>query len=180
MSNNSSPFKKILSKIHDIGVIGRIMLIVGILLCVLLSFYWDFKLQPFIIREEIYTLDTGTVTFSLAPEFILAIVGIFVFYVGYKLYARKKWGGKARVSSIESQRELIAKFILAVSLGIVGIWYTYSQFSTKGIGDYHIPRVVSVATGSLALQVNAVIALLLLVVLVIEIRIRYEKSSAEG
>jgi len=172
MSNRLSRFKKILSKIRDIGVIGRIMLIVGMLISVLLWFYWDFKLQPFIIKE-IYTLDTGTVIFSLAPEFILAIVGIFVFYVGYKLYTRKRWGGKARVSSIESQRELVAKFVLAVSLGIVGIWYTYSQFSTKGIWDYHIPHVAKAATSSLALQVNAIIALILLVILVIEIRIRY-------
>ena len=175
MSNIPSRFKKILSKIRDAcmqaGVIGRIMLIVGVLISVLLSFYWDFKLQPFIIKE-IYTLDTGTVTFSLAPEFILAIVSIFVFYVGYKLYTRKKWGGKAAVSSIESQRELVAKYILAISLGIVSIWYTYSQFSTKGIWDYYIPHIAKAATSSLALQVNAIIALILLVILVIEIRIR--------
>jgi len=179
MPNHPSLFGKIMNKIGNKGVLGRIMLIVGMLLSILLSFYWDFKLQPFRIKE-IYTLDTGTVTFSLSPDFILAMVGIFVFYVGYKLYARKKWGGEARVSSIESQRELAAKFILAVCLGIVGIWYTYNQFSTKGIWDYHIPHVVKAATGSLALEVNAVIALLLLVILVIEIRIRYEKSSAEA
>lgn len=179
MSNNPSVFKKLLSKIGNISVIGRIMLIVGVLLSILLSFYWDFNLQPFNIKE-VYTLDTGTVSFSLAPEFILAIVAIFVFYIGYKLYARKKWGGKARVSSIEGPRELVAKFILAICLGVVGIWYTYSQFSTKGIWDYHIPDVAKAATGSLALEVNAVIALLLLVILVIEIRIRYETSSAEG
>ena len=35
MSNHPSPFKKILSKIRDIGVIGRIMLIVGMVLSVL-------------------------------------------------------------------------------------------------------------------------------------------------
>lgn len=170
---------KILSKIADIAIIGRILLIVGVLLSVLLAFYWDFRLQPLIIKE-IYTLDTGTVTLALAPEFIISIVGILVFYTGYSLYSRKKWSGEARLSSIESGREILAKSILVVCLAVVGIWYTYSQFSTRGLWDYHVPNVVKVATGSLALEVNALIALLLLITLVIEVRIRYEKSVPDG
>jgi len=165
--------KKVLRKISSIAVLGRILLIVGVLLSLMLSFYWDFKVQPFEIKS-IWTLDTGLVTFWLAPEFLLALVGIFVFYVGYTLYARKKWGGEAKTSSIESGRELVAKFISVVCIGIVGIWYTCTQFRTAGIWDYHVPNVVKVATGSFVLQINIILAVLLLVILVIEIRIRYE------
>jgi len=156
---------------YKIGILGRILLIVGVSLSLMLSFYWDFRMQPFNIKE-IWTLDTGFVTISLAPEFLLALVGISVFYVGYKLYAPKKWGGEAKISSIESRVELVAKFISVVCIGIVGIWYMYTQFRTVGIWDYHIPNVVKVATGSLVLQISAILALLLLVILVIEIRIR--------
>ena len=166
-------FKKVLKKICSIAVLGRILLIVGVSLSLMLSFYWSFEMQPFKIKE-IWTLDTGLVKISLAPEFLLALVGIFVFYVGYKLYARKKWGGEAKISSIESGRELVAKFISVVCIGMAGIWYTYTQFRTAGIWDYHVPNVVKVATGSFALQINTILAVLLLVTLVIEIRIRYE------
>lgn len=168
-----SDLKKILKKTCSIAVLGRTLLIVGISLSLMLSFYWDLGIQPFKIKE-IWTLDTGLVVISLAPEFLLALVGILVFCVGYQLYARKKWGGEAKISSIESGTELVVKFISVVCIGMAGIWYTYTQFSTAGIWDYHIPNVVKVATGSVALQVNTILALLLLVILVIEIRIRYE------
>jgi len=171
--------KELLGKLKSVAVLGRILLITGIVLVIMLSFYWNFGLQPFEIKS-IFTLDTGLVTFSLAPEFFLALAGIFVFYAGYRVYARKKWGGEAKVSSIESVRELVGKFIMVICLGIVGIWYTYSQFSTKSIWSFHIPDVVRAATGSIALEINAVIGLLLLVILVIEIRIRYEKGSPDN
>jgi hypothetical protein len=177
--SNPSTLTRITSKIANAAVIGRIMLIIGLVLSVLLSFYWDFRLESLSIKE-IYTLDTGTVTLSLAPEFILALVGIFVFYAGYRVYSRKKWGGEARISTIESGRELVAKFAIVIGLGIAGIWYTLAQFSTKGLWDYHIPNVVKIATGSLALAIDAAIALVLLIVLVIEVRFRYEKSVPQG
>lgn len=170
---------RITSKIANAAVIGRIMLIVGLVLSVLLSFYWDFRLQSLSIKE-IYTLDTGTVMLSLAPEFILALVGIFVFYAGYRVYARKKWGEEARISTIEGGRELVAKFAIVIGLGIAGTWYTLTQFSTQGLWDYHIPNVVKIATGSLPLAVDAAVAMVLLIVLVIEVRFRYERSVQEG
>lgn len=173
-------FNELLRKLGRISALSRTLLIIGIVLVIMLSFYWDFGLQPFELKT-IHTLDTGFVAISLAPEYLLALTSILIFYVGYRYYARRKQDKRARakVSSVESFRELIGKFILIFCLGIIGLWYTYSLFSTEGIWSYHIPEVAETATGSFALQINALIALLLLLILVIEIHIRSEKGSSK-
>jgi hypothetical protein len=156
---------------RHVSAVGKALLFASVGLLVLLAFYWDFGVEPFMVKS-IYTLDTGLLKLTVAPEFCLFFVAVFMFFVGYRLYV--VGGRKVRVSAIETKRGMMAKFVLAVVLGVVGALLIYNEFVDARIWAYHIPDYAKIAKGSFAFEINALFALLLLVVwfLVIEVRIR--------
>lgn len=155
-----------------IDFVSKLLIAISIVLIVLLSFYWDFGVQSFQIKS-IYTLDTGLVSVSVAPEFCLALIVIFLFYVGYRLYSARKPPRKLKIKSVETHKEMIVKYLLSIALGSVGAWLTYNEFSEARIWSYYLPHYTKISKGSFAMEVNAVIALLLLLIwfLVIEVRV---------
>jgi len=154
-----------------VSAVGKFLLFASVTLIVLLAFYWNFGVEPFMVKS-IYTLDTGLLNMTIALEFCLLFVAVFMFFVGYRLYVIGK--GEVRISAIETKRGMMAKFVLAVVLGVVGAWLIYNEFVDASIWAYHTPHYARIAKGSFAFEINALFALLLLVVwfLVIEVRIR--------
>jgi len=179
-------FSKLANKVsklaNNLDLMGRVLIVISIVILILLSFYWGLGLRALEIKS-IYTLDTGLVPISVAPEYVFALLAIFLFYVGYRLYFRREPHRKVGAMNIETEKELMIKYVLSIMLGGIGAWLIFNEFSNAGIWSYYIPHYVQISTGSFALRVIAVIALLLLLIwfLIIKIRIRlpYQKESGE-
>jgi hypothetical protein len=166
----SNRFRKITS------FIAGLLMIVGVTLIILLSFYWNFGLQIFLIKS-IPTPDIGIKRILVDPMFLAAVIASVLFYTGYRLFSRKP--KSTRMMGIETERELIVKFLISIALGMAGLWFIYNEYLNVKIWAYVIEHYVSISTGSQALLICAVISLLLLLIwfLVIDIRIRRKEES---
>ena len=167
-----------LSNYND--VLSKLLVIIGIVLTIILSFYWDFGFQPLEIKS-IFTVDVGSTSLSIDPEYFLALLVAFSLYAGYRLYVDRERTQAIEQAPIETKTEIIVMYLFFILLGIVGVWITYNEFSTVYIWFYFFPDYVRVSRGSLALRINAIIALLLLLNWLIIFRfhlgIRYRKSG---
>ena len=145
----------------DISVLSKLLIVIGVGLTMILAFYWDFGFQSLEIKS-IYTVDVGRVSISIDPEYILGLLVAFSLYVGYTLYVDRELSQVIKRRLIETKTQMIVTYVFFIMLGIVGAWVTYNEFSTVYIWMYIFPHYVEVSTGSLALRINAIIALLLL------------------
>lgn len=140
-------------------LLGRLFIVAGVVIIVLLSFFWDFSLQPLEIKT-IYTLDVGLVHIIVAPEYCMALAAVLLFYVGYViLFGRKP---SQRVESFETYRELKIQCVLLILLLVVGVFVTISVFKPSFPSSYF--QFPDMSKGALALRIDAVIALLLLLI----------------
>jgi len=163
--------------------LSKILIVVSLVVIILLSFYWNLGFESFEIKS-IFTLDTGLLSISVDPEFCLALIGILLFYVGYRLYVSREPSRAVKTISIETRKEIMNKYLLSIALGTIGLWFAYNEFSKASIWSYHLPSYVQISRGSFALRVNAVIALLLLLiwfsVIKMPVRFGYGKETSKG
>ena len=144
-----------------ISIASVMLMILGVVVTLLLSFHWDFGFQPFEIKS-IFT-EVGLVSLSIDLEYCIALLMILCLFIGYKLYISGETIPAIQRAFVETENEIKVKYIFAIILGLIGIWITCNEFGRVYLWMYFSPYYVQVSKGSLALRINAVIALLLLV-----------------
>jgi len=157
----------------------KLLLIVGMIVIVLVSFYWTFGFNPFVIRS-VTTPDTGTVRFSIDPMFIVGLSAGLFFCLGYELFVRGKPSEMLHIWGLETPRQLAVKFALCILLGVVGLWLIYNEFGKAYIWSFYLPDYVGISQGSFALKIASIIALFLLANLLIVFEIRIGSRKKEG
>ena len=167
-----------LSNYNDI--LSKLLIVIGIVVTIILSFYWNFGFQSFEIKS-IFTVDVGTISLSIDPEYFLALLAAFSLYAGYRLYVDRQRTEAIERVLIETKTEIIVLYVFFIVLGIIGTWVTYNEFSTVYIWMHIFPSYVEVSKGSLALRINAIITLLLLlnwfIIFRLYLGIRYRKPG---
>jgi len=155
-----------------LAAMSKFSILAAMLVTILLSFYWSFGFQPYEITT-IVTTDI-TVEVTLDPKYLLALSSVCLFYMGYRLYASRERTQEVEVVKIETRKQLIVKYVLAIMLGGIGLWITSNEFSNVPLWAYDVPSYVAVSTQSQAMHINAVIATLLLLLWLLIVRIRIE------
>jgi len=160
---------------------AKIFIVVGIALIILVSFNWNFGLGS-ILLKSIFTLDIGVVDITVHPDFLLALAGVFLFYIGYIMHGAKKTDQKVQLKGMETYRELKIKYLLLILVFVTGALFTASQFRPPAWAYlWAYLDFPYASSGALALRVDALLALLLLVIwyLVprVSISLRREETS---
>ena len=160
----------------DKDLLIKVLLVISIGIIILLSFYWEFGLELIELKST-YVETQDALSLSIDPNFVLALITAFCFYIGYRLYASRRLSQAARLQVIENTVEITTKYILVVILGIVGMLIMYFEFSETYVWMYFLPEYVGVSRASQALKINGTIALLLLFIWLVTIKVYSSKRS---
>ena len=126
------------------SILSRLMIVIAVVIIIMLSFYWNFGFQDTNIRS-IPTEGGRVVYVFINAEFFLALIVVFLFYLGYRVYIAEKRGRADKFLVSESRNEVIVKYLLSIVLGIIGAWVIYIEFSHEFFTSYTVQAYVNLS-----------------------------------
>lgn len=143
--------------------LSRLIIVVAIAIIIMLSFYWNFGFQDTEVKS-IPTEGGRAVSVFINAEFFLALIVVFLFFLGYRVYIAEKRGRADKFQVFESRNEVIVKYLLSIVLGVIGAWVIYIEFSREFFTSYAIQAYVNLSRNVTINETNIPVSLVLTVI----------------